>query len=785
MPKPPTLSEMRHALADNASVVTSDRKGKKKRGSGDFDESKVRRDGKGQFSKTGSRNTQNSELDPETGLPIVNSPYVGLNKENPRMADLKKEQPAPTTVAGYRKMFNDIPVAQWGGGDVGISHKMPDGRRVWLYGDTVSKNNGFVNSTALVQTGGKMHVSNGGKQLLPKGGADPTDPKRKLLYWIDGVKQGPTRNTLVVSSMQMSVGKESAWDFRKTRPEQSRQAIVKVDRQGNLNFVKWKGWGPVPQKNNPHLATDFEQVSPNHYTYGKVTHDIKLADGSYLTTTSQNWDDPFENHMNSNGSLKYRDWAPIIGSSSTSSKIKHDLLDSLSPFPERRSPMPNPPTLSEMRHALGAVDRFIPKSDSGKDSKKGRGGGDFDEAKVKRDGSGKFATKSAAKLNTDDLPTRADQIDAEWKKNIGRDEDLNNALYSDKGALMTKVDAKIAEIKKRTGIDATKLDTITAKTAPIATELFKYIASEGNKILAKSPAAVSPSKTQRVQLRIVNPGTPQIDYKYVFVDMPGIKHSNMPTLSEMSSYFDDSGEVLEHFGIKGMRWGFRRTDAQLDAARRTNPNDSASEPLGSSQSSGGSHGGTDHVSADAERLLQTLQKAPSEMSTRELKEANARVEALKKYNELFNPASGANAALQAQVAQMKLQKEFVTLKRDLTPPSALSKVLGLTQSGFKQFESLDKAFSGKLSASVSRQFGLDPPMSLLDRLKAESDLANVKTANIKAKAEYNQILALQGALAAGDAASKAEGYTGAGKRSARTGYVGDDAGVYFPKRKQT
>lgn len=276
-----------------------------KTGGSKFDESKVKRDGDGQFARSASRNQP-------------------------------KKDAGPTTVAGYEKMFDKVPVAQWGGGDVSISHKLPDGRRVWLYGDTLSKNNGFVHSTALVQTGNKLHVSRGGKQLLPNSGTDPADPKRELISWIDGVKQGPTRNTLIVSSMQMSVGKADAWDFRNTREGQSRQAIVKVDDTGNMKFVKWKGWAPTPTKNNPHLTNDFVTEGPNHYTYGTITHDIKLADGSKLTTRSQNWDNSFADHMNSDGSFRYRDWAPIFGKSTDLARKELRMATPLDDFLEHQ-----------------------------------------------------------------------------------------------------------------------------------------------------------------------------------------------------------------------------------------------------------------------------------------------------------------------------------------------------------------------------------------------------------------------------------------------------------------
>lgn len=279
-----------------------------KNGKSAFDESKVKRDGDGMFARSASKN------------------------------DKQNKMAGPTTVAGYQKMFAGVPVEEWGGGDVGISHLMPDGRRIWLYGDTVSKNNGFVHSTAMVQTGKKLHVSQGGKQLLPNSGKDPADPARDLIHWVDGVKKGPKPNTLIVSSMQMSIGKAGPFDFRQTPTGKSKQALVKVDSSGNLKFVKWQGWAPTPTKNNPHLANDFKEVSPSHYTYGKVTHDIKLADGSNLTTTSQNWGDGFENHTNPDGSLKYRDWAPMFGKSTTASrKIAHSIQGPLEGFLARHA----------------------------------------------------------------------------------------------------------------------------------------------------------------------------------------------------------------------------------------------------------------------------------------------------------------------------------------------------------------------------------------------------------------------------------------------------------------
>jgi hypothetical protein len=219
----------------------------------------------------------------------------------------------PTTVRGYIKMFDAVNTDEWGGGDVSISYQMPDGRRVWLYGDTLSAKNGFVHSTALIQKNGVLTPANGGRQILPNGGADPSDPSREIIYWIDGVKQGKTADQLLITAMEMSIGKAGPWDFRETSEGSSRQATVRVTAGGNMQFVKWNGYVPAPVKGNPHKANDFQDLGGGHVTYGTVTHDIKLANGKYLTTRSQNYTDPYDNHVGPNG-FRWHDYRPTFSS---------------------------------------------------------------------------------------------------------------------------------------------------------------------------------------------------------------------------------------------------------------------------------------------------------------------------------------------------------------------------------------------------------------------------------------------------------------------------------------
>ena len=222
------------------------------------------------------------------------------------------------------------------------------------------------------------------------------------------------------------------------------------------------------------------------------------------------------------------------------------------------------PRASEMQHAV-AIDPTAPAKQSGRA---------FDESKVKRDGGGRFA-RIAARRPDDDIRT-PEQIDAKWKSNIHTNQALGQALWGPKSNLSEKVDAKFAEIKQRTGIDLQKAETLsdTPKVLKAATEFMTYLANEQNKILSTSKAAVSPSGTQRVQIRVINPGTPKVDWKYVYVPNK-LQHSTIDVkyfLHELDvqegSTFGGWSQILKlvegslaHFGVKGMKWGVRNGSA--------------------------------------------------------------------------------------------------------------------------------------------------------------------------------------------------------------------------------
>lgn len=185
--------------------------------------------------------------------------------------------PAPTTAAGYTRAFASLPASQWGAADVALSVPLPDGRIVWLWGDTL-RAGPMVHSSAIVQTRGCLHVSRAGAQLLPN--TSPT-----LIYWITGARTvGPGR--LRVAARQIRLTGHCAWCFADNGL--TRYATVTIDQDGDATF---RGWSAV----ETHERLDPGPMivyGPHHIGYQRRVHpEITLADGRHLVTTCQNWDD--------------------------------------------------------------------------------------------------------------------------------------------------------------------------------------------------------------------------------------------------------------------------------------------------------------------------------------------------------------------------------------------------------------------------------------------------------------------------------------------------------------
>jgi hypothetical protein len=185
---------------------------------------------------------------------------------------------APTTAAGYTALWKTLDPCQWGAADTSLSVPLADGRAVWLYSDTLSTCNGFVHSSAIVQTGGRLHVSQHGRQIIPNADA-------RHIYWIEAARYlGGGR--LAVTVAPVTIGAAGPWDFHRTT-KLSRVAIVTVSAAGDLTFVRWSGYVAAPA-----AFHDFKVTGAHRFSYENRAHpEARLSSGRMLWTTCHNRDD--------------------------------------------------------------------------------------------------------------------------------------------------------------------------------------------------------------------------------------------------------------------------------------------------------------------------------------------------------------------------------------------------------------------------------------------------------------------------------------------------------------
>ena len=74
--------------------------------------------------------------------------------------------PAPTTAAGYQAMFDAKDDATWAGGDQAATVALPDGRELWLFGDTL-RGNRLVHNSLLLQRGGCLTAVPAKDEVIP------------------------------------------------------------------------------------------------------------------------------------------------------------------------------------------------------------------------------------------------------------------------------------------------------------------------------------------------------------------------------------------------------------------------------------------------------------------------------------------------------------------------------------------------------------------------------------------------------------------------------------------
>lgn len=182
---------------------------------------------------------------------------------------------------------------------------------------------------------------------------------------------------------------------------------------------------------------------------------------------------------------------------------------------------------------------------------------------------------------------------------------------------------------------------------------------------------------------------------------------------------------LAHHGVKGMKWGVRRSQSALDssAGRKSDPIPKGTPvktriamKLASTGSviarpdgkvfikkKDGSWGKT-KLSSEAENMIKTRKTAAHELSNKELSDALARARLIEDYNKFFNDPNGRE--LKMTVDRMQLQKNFNQLNSDMHPSKRkqAAAFAASAATAYVAFKKVDKASDGALSKGLVKAF---------------------------------------------------------------------------------
>lgn len=199
------------------------------------------------------------------------------------------------------------------------------------------------------------------------------------------------------------------------------------------------------------------------------------------------------------------------------------------------------------------------------------------------------------------------------------------------------------------------------------------------------------------------------------------------------------GEVLAHHGVKGMRWGVRRSREELGYADGADSSSSGS----SSKSGTSSSSGTSTDAEDADALsIKAYKNGIESLSNQELQTLTMRnnaerqyLESIANYQRTLSPPTNPNQKLSDKVARMNLEKQYKTLQKELNPPKPkpvrtfAKKVAG---------DVLKEQATTLISATVAKKFAIE-----LDRRGATTQAKAIVKKSLKGAMDVDELPSLK------------------------------------------